>query len=119
MKAQRDFAERIEIMVNTTKLTQMQQDHLNGKLIDAVKNGDIENAEELIRSGANADARYDWGFTALDWAAWRGQVDVARVLIVNGADVGAKDKDGETALHEAALRGNVDVASVLILLNLP
>ena len=114
MKAQRGFAERIENMVNITKLTQVQQDKLNNKLIDAVKNGDIKNAEELIRSGANADAKDDWRFTALHWAAWRGHVNVARVLIDKGADVDAKDKDGETALHWAALNGNVDIAKVLI-----
>ena len=42
MRAQRDFAERIENMVNATRLTRVQQDELNDKLIDAVKNGDIK-----------------------------------------------------------------------------
>ena len=36
MRVQRDFAERIENMVNATKLT-LSKNELNNKLIDAVK----------------------------------------------------------------------------------
>ena len=114
MRAQRDFAERIEIMVNATKLTQMQQDKLNNKLINAAKNGDIKNVKELLAKGADVGTKNKNGETALHFAAWDGHVDVVKVLIEKGADVDAKDNDGKTALHWAALRGNVEVARVLI-----
>ena len=111
---QRSFAERIENMVNATKLTQIQQEELNNKLINAATNGDIKNVRELIESGANVDAKDDWRFTALHWAAWYGKVDIARVLIENGVHVDATNNDGWTALHWAAWYEYVDVAKVLI-----
>ena len=114
MRAQRDFAERIENMVNLTRLTRMQQYHLNGKLIDAAKNGDIKNVRELIENGADVGAKNNDGEKALHWAAWNGHVDVAKVLIEKGANVDAKDNVGWTALHYAAQEGHVDVAKVLI-----
>ena len=120
MKVQRDFAERIENMVNATKLTQMQQKELNDKLIDAVKNGDIKNVRELIENGADVNAKDKNRWTALHEAALNGNidaakflienganVDVAKVLIEKGADVDAKNNDGGTALHWAALNDQI------------
>ena len=89
MRVQRDFAERIEIMVNATKLTQIQQKELNYKLIDAAKNGDIRNALKLIENGADVDAKSNRGWTAMHEAAWYGYVDVAKFLIEKRADVDA------------------------------
>ena len=56
MRVQRDFAERVENMVNATKLTQMQQDELNNKLLSAAINGDIRKVKESIANGVNVDA---------------------------------------------------------------
>ncbi len=114
MRVQRDFAERVEIMVNATKLTQTQQKELNDKLIAAAIKGDIKNIRELLANGANVDAKSKYGETALFWAACSGKVDIATFLIEKGADVGAKDNYGETALHKAAWMGHVDVAKILI-----
>ena len=113
-RARRGFAERVEIMVNATKLTRVQQDEINNKLINAVKNRDIRNALKLIENGADVNVKSNSGWTALHDAAWYGYVDVAKVLIENGADVDAKDKNSVTALHDAACYGHVDVAKVLI-----
>ena len=114
MKAQRGFAERVENMVNATKLTQMQQDELNNKLINAVKNGDIKNVRELIEKGADVDAKDKSRWTALHWAACSGKVDISTFLIEKRADVNAKNNDGGTALHWAALNEHVDIAKILI-----
>ena len=34
---------------------------------------------------------YQYGFTALDWAAVYGHIDVARLLLDKGADVNSRD----------------------------
>ena len=86
-------------MVNAIKLTHMQQDELNDKLIDAVKNGDIKNVRELLAKGADVGAKSNFDVTALHEAALKGYVEVAKVLIGNGADVDAKDNESKTALH--------------------
>ena len=103
MRVPRDFAERVEIMVNATKLKQTQQKELNDKLIAAAIKGDIKNIRELLANGANVDAKSKYGETALFWAACSGKVDIATFLIEKGADVDAKDKNNETAV-EVAIR---------------
>ena len=114
MRVQRDFAERIENMVNTTKLT-LSKNELNDRLIDAAKNEDIKNVRELLANGADVDAKDKNGETALHWAACDGRVDVAKILIEKGADVDAKDNHGWTALHEAAFFKHVVFTIVSIL----
>ena len=101
-------------MVNTTKLIQIQQEEINGKLISAAKNGDINSVRESIVNGADVNAKSNRGWTALHDAAWYGYVDVVKVLIEKGANINAKDKDGWTVLHDAAYKGHVDVVKILI-----
>ena len=101
-------------MVNTTKLIQIQQEEINGKLISAVKNGDINSVRESIGNGADVDAKSNRGWTALHEAALYGHVDVAKFLIAKGADVDARDIYGWTALHVAAGNERVEITEVLI-----
>ena len=114
MKAQRDFAERVEIMVNATKLTQIQQEELNGKLISAATNGNSNSVRESIVNGADVNAKSNRGWTALHEAALYGHVDIVKILIEKGANVDAKDEAGRTAFHWAAWNGKVDIATFLI-----
>ena len=113
MRAQRDFAERIEIMVNATKLT-LGKNELNDKLRYAARDGDIKRVRELIGGGADVDAKSMYMKTALHWAALNGDFGLVKILIKRGADVNAKNKNGETALHKAALYGHVDIVKILI-----
>ncbi len=101
-------------MVNTTKLIQIQQEELNGKLISAATNGDIKSVRESIVNGADVNAKSNRGWTALHEAALYGHVDIVKVLIENKIHINANDKDGKTALHEAACFGKIDIAKVLI-----
>ena len=95
--------ERVENMVNAIKLTHMQQDELNNKLISAAINGDIRKVKESIATGANVDVKDNDGETALHRAALNGHVEVAKVLIEKGADVGAKNNDGALICHSNKL----------------
>ena len=113
MRAQRGFAEGIEVMANTTKLT-LTQKELNDKLITAAESGDVESVNGLIEKGADVNAGISFGGTALHRAASGGHVDVAMILIANGANVNTKNKYRATALHLAAWNGNVEVVKILI-----
>ncbi|MCY3547366.1 MAG: hypothetical protein F4Z31_13495 [Gemmatimonadetes bacterium] len=76
-------------------------------LLDAARRGELEVVRELIRSGADVDAKRGDGMTALHLAAERGHDAVARALIAAGAAVGAGTRIGNyTPLHLAARTGH-------------
>ena len=69
---------------------------------------------ELLRFGADADARDTMGFAPLHNAAINGAAAVANLLVDAGADVNAKtDSDGTgSALAFAYLNGHMDLADM-------
>ena len=69
---------------------------------EAIRSGDLEQVRELIRSGANVNARqgYSEG-SLLHLAIQEGYKDIALALLEVGADIHAKDITGRTALHYA------------------
>jgi ankyrin repeat protein len=71
---------------------------------------DADAALELIKAGANVNARSKEGYTPLINAP---AADVVRVLLENGADLSARDKDGKTALDLARMYSMKDKAAVL------
>lgn len=84
------------------------------KLLNAVKNGDIERVKALIGAGANLKARDSEDFTALMIAAKNGYTEIARNLLNAGANVDAKTKFGRTALFNAAEGNNAETVKLLI-----
>ncbi|MCC6003798.1 MAG: ankyrin repeat domain-containing protein [Thermofilum sp.] len=87
---------------------------LDKELLEAVIEGDAARVRELLRKGANANARDEGGWTPLHWAALYGLADVAKLLLEHGANVNAKNKDDVTPLHFAAAMGFVEVARLLL-----
>jgi hypothetical protein len=87
---------------------------LDRELLDAASDGDAARVKELLRKGANVNARDESGHTPLHHAAYRGHAEVAELLLERGADVNARDKDGHTPLHWAAAEGYADVARLLL-----
>ena len=69
---------------------------------EAIRSRDLERVRELIRSGANVNARqgYSEG-SLLHLAIQEGYKDIALALLEVGADIHAKDITGRTALHYA------------------
>ena len=73
-----------------------------------------ENAEVLIRHGADVNAVDTAGLTVLHHAVRSGHVRLASRLIAAGASVRAVDHDGNTALHFAAANHSSRLIRLLI-----
>ena len=67
----------------------------------AIFTGEIEIAEQLIKAGADVNAKNRDNSTPLHEAAFMGRDQFARILLKNGADVRARDENGETPLDRA------------------
>ena len=64
---------------------------LNDQLYEAVRKGDAAAVTTALDRGADVNAKFRYGTTALFKAAERGNADVAKVLLDRGADVTVKD----------------------------
>ncbi len=71
-------------------------------LMYAALQGDAQSIRELLRRGADPNARNDAGATALMWATH--DAESTRLLLEYGADVSARSDDGRTAIVTAAGR---------------
>ena len=85
----------------------------NDQLLNAAAAGEIARLMEALSSGADFDAKNEYGRTAAMWAAWDGHEDCLRTLISAGADLDAKDNDGWTAAMFAAGYGHGDCLRML------
>lgn len=83
---------------------------------DAIRNRRISDVKEAIENGADVNARYAFGTTALMLAVmtrYKESSELTRLLIKNGADVNASSDRGETVLSDA-LQGTLDTFKLLI-----
>lgn len=88
---------------------------LNDQLFDAVRKGDAAAVTAALDRGADVNAKFRYGTTALFKAAERGNADVAKVLLDRGADVKVKDSFyGATALTWALQNDHFNVVSLLL-----
>ena len=68
----------------------------------------LEEIKELLKKGADLEAKDGDGKTALYWAATWGKLDGVKCLAECGADLEVKDKFGDTALMKVASWGELD-----------
>ena len=88
---------------------------LNDQLFEAVRKGDVAAATAALDHGADVNAKFRYGTTALFKAAERGYVDVAKLLLDRGADVKVKDTFyGATAMTWALGNKHVEVVKLLL-----
>lgn len=88
---------------------------LNDQLYEAVRKGDTAAVTSLLDRGADVNAKFRYGATALFKAAERGHVEIAKVLIDRGADVKVKDTFyGATAMTWALDGKHVNVVQMLL-----
>jgi ankyrin repeat protein len=77
---------------------------VDDQLIQAAKSGDVTLVYNLLKKGADANAKDRDGWTALKWAVWHGQLEMVKVLVEGGANINAKILGGRTLLMESAAR---------------
>ena len=88
---------------------------LNDQLFDAVRKGDAAAVTAVLDKGADVNAKFRYGTTALFKAAERGNADVVKVLLERGADVKVKDTFYQaTAMTWALGNKHVDVVRLLL-----
>lgn len=88
---------------------------LNDQLFEAVRKGDVAAVTAALDRGADVNAKFRYGATALFKAAERGHAEVAKVLVDRGADVKVKDTFYQATAMTWAL-DNKHVAVIRVLL---
>jgi ankyrin repeat protein len=88
---------------------------LNEQLYEAARRGDAVEVKALLDKGADVNAKFRYGATALFKAAERGHAEVVRLLLERGADANVRDTFyGATALTWALDKGHVEVVRAII-----
>jgi hypothetical protein len=87
---------------------------LNEQLFEAVRKGDAAAVTALLDKGADVNAKFRYGQTALFKAAEKGYANVAKVLLDRGVDVSVKDTFyGATAMTWAMSNNHPDVVRLI------
>lgn len=73
-----------------------------------------EAVKAILEGGANIEAEFSDGWTALSSAAWNGEEAVIELLLKHGANIEAKNNGGWTALANACRNGHLGVILKLL-----
>ena len=88
---------------------------LNDQMWEAARKGDAVAVAALLDKGADVNAKFRYGTTALFKAAERGNLEVVKVLLARGADVKVKDTFyGTTAMTWALNIKHVEIVRALL-----
>jgi len=88
---------------------------LNDQLYEAVRKGDVAAVTAALEHGADVNAKFRYGTTALFKAAERGNTEITKILLDRGADVKVKDSFyGATAMTWAINGKHVQVIRLLL-----
>ena len=80
----------------------------------AVYHSRADEDRQLIRAGADVNARNDYGATPLTEAAETGNAEIIGLLLKAGADTESSNDDGQTALMILARTSNLPAAQLLL-----
>ena len=88
---------------------------LNDQLFEAVRKGDVAGVTTALDHGADVNAKFRYGTTALFKAAERGNAEITKILLDRGADTKVKDTFyGATAMSWAIDGKHVQVVRLLL-----
>ncbi len=94
---------------------QNSKQELNDQLFEATRKGDAAAVTALLDRGADVNATFRYGTTALFKAAERGHLEVVKILLERGANVTVKDTFyGATAMTWALDNNHVEVVRALL-----
>ncbi|XP_058819773.1 uncharacterized protein LOC131682369 [Topomyia yanbarensis] len=79
-----------------------------------VERDEYETGQELIRAGADINARNRSGMTPLHLAVVKGNVRFVQLLLDNRCQVDALNYHGETALIKSVVCNNLDIVKILL-----
>ena len=104
-----------ELAVPSNKKNKRRSDPaLEEELFHALKAGQTQRVNQLLKMGTAATYKNYKGETPLGIAVSRGWASMVIKLIENGADVKEEGARGVTLLHAASARGMTDVAKLLV-----
>ena len=104
----------ISLMSNVA-FSQNSKAELNDKFWEAVRQGDLALVTSLLNQGADVNAKFRYGTTALFKAAERGHTEIVKLLLARGADVTVKDTFYKaTAMSWALQNGHVETVRALL-----
>ena len=96
-------------------LAQDPKQALNDQLYEAVRRGDVAGVTALLDKGADVNAKFRYGATALFKAAERGNAEIVKLLLARGADATVKDTFyGANAMTWALNNSNLEVIRALL-----
>jgi hypothetical protein len=86
----------------------------NTALTDAVLCSDYDTMQQMIATGADLNAFYEFRMTALLWAIMRGDIAAVRMLLESGADPNARPNPSDSPLWSAEDDwGFIEIAALL------
>ncbi len=86
---------------------------INSSFFLAAGKGETKEMAELLRKGAQIEAKNGSGKTALIWAAINGQDSAIQMLLDKGAKINERDSSGYTATKWAKVFGKQNTAELL------
>lgn len=116
MRVRREFLLAIVLLsVSVAAFGQAPKQALNDQFYEAVRKGDLAAVTSLLDQGADVNAKFRYGATALFKAAERGHTEIVKLLLARGADVAVKDTFyGATAMTWALDNDHVDVVTAIL-----
>jgi len=103
------------LLISNAAFAQNRKQELNHQFWEAVRKGDLAAVTALLDKGADVNARFRYGATALFKAAERGHTEIVKLLIARGADVTVRDTFyGATAMTWALSNDHVEVVRALL-----
>ncbi len=115
MTTRRLFLLLFTLLTPLVAVAQDPKQALNDQMWEAARKGDVAAVTTALDKGADVNAKFRYGSTALFKAAERGHTDVVKLLIARGADVSVKDTFySATAMFWALQNDHTEVVRAIL-----